>query len=237
MSEHMEQSTLRGGSERQSTKKMSNNKQYHPKAGDCEELGTHVFDYGHNAQADQYNKTLEKVLNYIRSNYKGGQEVVDMINSKQAPNWEARMPRPRIYNGPNPPEPAALNRNASAAQRTAHQNRMEEYLTAQANMEQNKNYNNLKLKEHMAEESQYRQNCDRAFGLVLGQCTLKMTNKLEQSEEWDQVKANHNPLDLLKLIKKIILKCEDSVYPMIPADKCTTQTATDTMRGRLVVGL
>ena len=217
MSDNMEQSTIKGNAERQSTKKANTNKQHQPKAGDCEELGTHVFDYGNNTQADQYNKTLEKILNYIRSNYKGGQAVVDMINNKQEPKWEETMPTPRVYNGPNPTEPAELARNATAAQRTNYNTRMQAYLTAQANMEQIKNYNNLKLKEHMAKETQHHQNCDMAFGLVLGQCTLTMTNKLEQSEEWETVKSNHNPLELLKLIKKITLKCQDSIYPMIPA--------------------
>jgi hypothetical protein len=48
--------------------------------------------------------------------------------------------------------------------------------------------------------------------LVLGQCTTVLLDKMKQDADWQAVSDSYNPLRLLKLIKKFILKQSDNQY-------------------------
>jgi hypothetical protein len=48
--------------------------------------------------------------------------------------------------------------------------------------------------------------------LVLGQCTTVLLNKMKQDADWQAANNSYNPLKLLKLIEKSILKQSDNQY-------------------------
>jgi hypothetical protein len=48
--------------------------------------------------------------------------------------------------------------------------------------------------------------------LILGQCATVLLDKMKQDANWQGVSDSYNPLKLLKLIKKIILKQMDNQY-------------------------
>ncbi len=50
------------------------------------------------------------------------------------------------------------------------------------------------------------------YSLVLGQCTTVLHNKMKQDADWQAVSDYYNPLKLLKLIEKFILKQSDNQY-------------------------
>jgi hypothetical protein len=52
----------------------------------------------------------------------------------------------------------------------------------------------------------------KVYPLVLGQCTTVLLNKMKQDADWQAVSDSYNPLRLLKLIKKLILKQSDNQY-------------------------
>ncbi len=52
----------------------------------------------------------------------------------------------------------------------------------------------------------------KVYSLVLGQCTTVMLDKMKQDADWQAVKDSYNPLKLLKLIEKFILKQSDNQY-------------------------
>ncbi len=52
----------------------------------------------------------------------------------------------------------------------------------------------------------------KVYSLVLGQCTMVLLDKIKQDADWQVVSDSYNPLKLLKLIVKIILKQSDSQY-------------------------
>jgi hypothetical protein len=52
----------------------------------------------------------------------------------------------------------------------------------------------------------------KVYFLVLGQCTTVLLNKMKQDAGWKAVSGSYNPLRLLKLIEKIILKQSDKQY-------------------------
>ncbi len=65
----------------------------------------------------------------------------------------------------------------------------------------------------------YRERTDRlvcsrgkVYSLVLGQCTTVLLNKMKQDSNWQTVSDSYNPLQLIKLIEKYILKQSNNQY-------------------------
>ena len=65
----------------------------------------------------------------------------------------------------------------------------------------------------------YRERTDRlvrsrgkVYSLVLGQCTTVLLDKMKQDADWQVVSDSFDPLKLLKLIEKYILKQSDNQY-------------------------
>jgi hypothetical protein len=52
----------------------------------------------------------------------------------------------------------------------------------------------------------------KVYSLVLGQCTTVLLNKMKQDADWQAVSDSYNPLKLLKLIEKFILKQSNNQY-------------------------
>jgi hypothetical protein len=52
----------------------------------------------------------------------------------------------------------------------------------------------------------------KVYSLVLGQCTTVLLDKMKQDSDWQAAIDSYNPLKLLKLIEKFILKQSDNQY-------------------------
>ena len=52
----------------------------------------------------------------------------------------------------------------------------------------------------------------KVYSLVLGQCIMVLLDKMKQDAEWQGDSDSYNPLQLLQLIEKIILKQSDNQY-------------------------
>jgi hypothetical protein len=52
----------------------------------------------------------------------------------------------------------------------------------------------------------------KVYSLVLGQCAMVLLDKVKQDAAWQGVSDSYNPLQLLKLLEKIILKQLDNQY-------------------------
>ncbi len=50
------------------------------------------------------------------------------------------------------------------------------------------------------------------YSLVLGQCTTVLLDKMKQDADWQAASDSYDPLKLLKLIEKSILKQSDNQY-------------------------
>jgi hypothetical protein len=53
----------------------------------------------------------------------------------------------------------------------------------------------------------------QAYSLILGQCTQLLQDKMKQDESWTTVSTSHNPLELYRLIKWVVLKQTEDQYP------------------------
>jgi hypothetical protein len=52
----------------------------------------------------------------------------------------------------------------------------------------------------------------KVYSLVLGQCTTVLLDKMKQDADWQTVSDSYDPLKLLKLIEKYILKQSDNQF-------------------------
>ena len=55
-------------------------------------------------------------------------------------------------------------------------------------------------------------NLEKAFSIVLGQCTYDLQKKLEANKDWETIFSTQNVLDLLEIIKMTTYKFDDEKY-------------------------
>jgi hypothetical protein len=53
----------------------------------------------------------------------------------------------------------------------------------------------------------------QAYSLILGQCTQLLQNKMKQDASWTTVSASYDPLELYRLIQRVVLKQTEDQYP------------------------
>ena len=70
------------------------------------------------------------------------------------------------------------------------------------------------VKDYVLRKKKYEDNMNKAYGLILGQCTQGVKNKLEARQNWRELEEEHNPINLLKAIKEITQDYQDSKYPI-----------------------
>jgi hypothetical protein len=56
-------------------------------------------------------------------------------------------------------------------------------------------------------------NQQKAFAMILGQCTTRLKDKLHDDPKWDQVKKDRKPLELYALIERVVMKQTGDEYP------------------------
>ena len=55
-------------------------------------------------------------------------------------------------------------------------------------------------------------NQQKAFALIVGQCTQKLQEKLHNDPKWDAINTSQKPLELYTLIEKVVMKQTDDEY-------------------------
>ena len=199
------------------------------KSGLCATLGSHVFDYGHKAAADQMRTSWEKIVQYVGTTY--GQDISNELQNKVA----VTLPEPTHTT-------AVLERHAIREQmiRTGQENlqqarRAQQFILeaavtaavdpeapmklailnneiAQADFELNQD---VPVEMSESEKTQYsnewrtyrERNANlskhrgQAFSLILGQCTQLLQDKMKQDTDWTTVSTSYDPLSLFRLIE------------------------------------
>ena len=140
--------------------------------GACEDLKHHVFDASGAAAIDKFNKSKEAALNYATTNYTGGQDVVDMIIADAEPTWLNDTPEPKVLQDDEPQPPVEPNDGANQNQQLRYQTEVKEYKYQckiyATKLEQNRDWNKLVLTEHLNSIKQFKDNCNKFFGLLWG---------------------------------------------------------------------
>jgi hypothetical protein len=56
-------------------------------------------------------------------------------------------------------------------------------------------------------------NQQKAFAVILGQCTTRLKDKMHDDPKWDQVNKDRKPLELYALIERVVMKQTGDEYP------------------------
>ena len=70
----------------------------------------------------------------------------------------------------------------------------------------------MELSFKRAQKEAYRQDKAKAFLIIMGQCTIAMTNKLESLAEYADLKKNKDVAGLLRTIKELVYSTDKSQY-------------------------
>ena len=136
--------------------------------GECAELGSNVYYIGDARQADNYTKTTEVIINYIKKNYKLGNEVCQALET----GTDYTFARPESVDSTGaivPIDPTSVDGLITKQLINRYVDNLEKYEAEKSN----------------------------AYGLIYGQCTKGLRDKLEQRSDWSTVKN-----DMLELIKQ-----------------------------------
>ena len=150
--------------------------------GECAELGDAVYTFGDEKQSERFNKTTEKILNYIFTNFDHGKYVKESLEKYEVYDMEQWRPE-EIEDG------TVLGE-------------VEKMIIQQ------------EVRDYVLRRNKFEDNMYKAFGLILGQCTTRLKNKLEARKDWKVLKDKGDPIQLLTAIKEITQNFQDSKYPI-----------------------
>lgn len=132
-------------------------------------------------------KSKEKMIEHVQRTFTRGQDICETLKTGKRFDFDSVMP-----SSPTPGPDGTV----SEAQQIVHTRRL------------NKHADRIDL---------YEDNLTKAFGLILGQCTPRMRNKLEARKDWHEIESNHDPVQLLNTIRDIIHNTQDHQYGPLAA--------------------
>ena len=56
-------------------------------------------------------------------------------------------------------------------------------------------------------------NQQKAFAIILGQCTQRLQDKMHNNDKWEDVNKKQKPLELYALIERVVMKQTGDEYP------------------------
>ena len=56
-------------------------------------------------------------------------------------------------------------------------------------------------------------NQQKAFAIIIGQCTQRLQDKLHDDAQWENINLNQKPLELYSLIERVVMKQTGDEYP------------------------
>ena len=180
--------------------------------GECAELGENVYFIADARQADNYVKVTEAILNYIQRTYTHGSDTKKALEDGQAFDFDSIKPTTQLVSsssssgsGSSTPSPAAGTSPLVGGTRFA----IPTVTTAMSEVD--KMIIQAEVKQFVEHKAKYVDNMNKAYALILGQCTLGLKGKLEGRKDWANI---DDPIKLLRAIKELTHNYQDSKYPI-----------------------
>ena len=82
------------------------------------------------------------------------------------------------------------------------------------------------VRDYVQRRNKFEDNMYKAYGLIYGQCTTKLRNKLEQRKDFEVIKDKGDPIKLLSAIKEITQNFQDTTYPIATVHKALCDFVT-----------
>ena len=151
--------------------------------GNCAELQGCVFDCSDYKQADNYVTTLKRISEHVGSTYKHGGDIRSSIINEVV----ATINLPRA---PEVVDPTDMTPEEEVA-RMIFKGEVDAYIKRKGVLHDN---------------------VQKAYSLVLGQCTDLLQSKLKQQATWAAVSIDQDVIRLISMIKSITFKFEDQKF-------------------------
>ena len=163
--------------------------------GGIDELKSHYYDCSSYKQADRYVTTTKAIKEYVGKNYSNGGDI------------RATLENMEEFEVENPEDPSAnyndiIDPNNGEVIQTAQD---------QVTYLERKIYDN-EIIAMVKRRNLLKSNLQKAYSLILGQCTDLMKDKLKASTRWNDIKSRQDALELLNEIRTITYKFEEQKY-------------------------
>jgi hypothetical protein len=151
--------------------------------GNCTKLQGQIFDCSDYKQADTFVHTHTHISEYVGAEYRNGGDITSSLLNETK------------FEIPVPPTPEFVNPEALTPQE--HTKRMifkgliDSYIKRVATLDGN---------------------IQKAYHLIIGQCTNLLQSKLKQQAQWSDISQAQDDIALITLIKTITFKFEDQKF-------------------------
>ena len=164
-------------------------------SGGIEDLKSHYYDCSSYKQADKFVTTTKAIKKYGGKNYSNGGDI------------RATLENMREYEIENPIDPSEdyediIDSDTGQVTQTA---------IEQVSYLEKKRYDN-EIIAMVKRRNALKSNIQKAYSLILGQCTELMKDKLKASTKWEEIQSSQDALELLNEIKTITYKFEEQKY-------------------------
>jgi hypothetical protein len=151
--------------------------------GNNDKLQGCIFDCSDSKQADTFVTTLKRISEHVGAEFKHGGDIRSSIINEER------------FTIPTPTPPTIIDHNALTP------------VESVANM-----IFKGKIDAYIKRDAILDDNIQKAFSLVLGQCTDLLQSKMKQQSTWASISTSQNVIELIKLIKTITFKFEDQKF-------------------------
>ena len=151
--------------------------------GNCTELKGHIFDCSNYKQADKYVNTIKHISEYVGLEY------------KHDGNIHASIVNEEVFVIPHPAAPDVVDPINPTPDEQFNLRVLDKEINAY-----------IKCQGILAN------NLQKAYSLVLGQCTNLLQSKLKQQATWAAISGAQDAIGLLSLIKSIAFRFKDQKF-------------------------
>lgn len=159
--------------------------------GHCPELAGYVYTYDAGTRADQYQKTTEFIVEYLKWGAEFPNDLSKCMLTRTEPDIVSWKPTARV-----------LTEQERDAERENPELR-----------KFNESIMNEEVKEYAMRKRKFRKNKCHAYTLVFGQCSEALKSKLQGVENWNKITTDGDLVGLLKAIKVLMINHQDTCYP------------------------
>jgi hypothetical protein len=165
--------------------------------GALKALVDYYFDTGP-TQAHDFKKTHKMISTYTGTKYLA--EVMMSIEDMKLHNWTATMPRKPIKSDFD-----TVTGGIRSIATVVPQEHLDRY--------------DYKMKSHCKKEDKYEEDMKLSFTVVHGKCTDEMLHKIKCQQPYERIKANFDPVGLLKLIQQIAYNYQAQDFTLMAISK------------------
>ena len=153
--------------------------------GNCQELQGYIFDCSDHKQADNFVHSKKRIAEYVGAEYKYGGD----IRSSIVHEVKTTITRP-----------TAPTYSATYATAPTADDKVSEMIFK------------CEIDAYVKRKTTLEDNIQKAYALVLGQCTELLQSKLKQQTSWQNTSQTQDVIELLIMIKAVCFKFEDQKF-------------------------